>query len=86
MPIATADQHGPLERLEAALAQQQETIARLQQENAELSRLRLQEGSAEQVNEEPTTALSAADSLDAEPDINMYLDSDGEEMTKSLSQ
>ncbi|KAJ5473129.1 hypothetical protein N7475_002695 [Penicillium sp. IBT 31633x] len=54
--------------------------------NAELSRLRLQEGSAEQVNEEPTAALSIADGLDAEFDINMYLDSEGEEMTKSPSQ
>ncbi|KAJ5615035.1 hypothetical protein N7537_000149 [Penicillium hordei] len=76
---------GPLERLEAAFAQQQETITRLQQENAELSRLRLQEGSAEQVNEEPTTTLSIADGLDAEFDINMYLDSEAEEMTKSPS-
>ncbi|OQE44979.1 hypothetical protein PENCOP_c002G03841 [Penicillium coprophilum] len=80
------DHPGPLEQLEATLAQQQETIARLQQENAELSRLRLQEGGVEQVNEEPTAALSIADGLDAELDINMYLDSEGEEMTKSPSQ
>ncbi|KAJ5479028.1 hypothetical protein N7530_004537 [Penicillium desertorum] len=84
--LANADHPGRLERLEAALAQQQETIARLQQENAELSLLRLQEGSAEQVNEDPTAALSIADGLDAELDINMYLDSEGEEMTKSPSQ
>ncbi|CAI7595325.1 unnamed protein product [Penicillium crustosum] len=86
LPRANADHPGRLERLEAAFSQQQETIARLQQENTELSRLRLQEGSAEQVNEEPTAALSIADGLDARFDINMYLDSEAEEMTKSPSQ
>ncbi|KAI3296717.1 hypothetical protein DTO002I6_3481 [Penicillium roqueforti] len=80
LPRGIAGQPDRLEQLEAALAQQQETIARLQQENAELSRLRLQEGSAEQANEEPTDALSITDGLDAEFEINLDLDSDGEEM------
>ncbi|KAI2726197.1 hypothetical protein CBS147332_3084 [Penicillium roqueforti] len=39
-----------------------------------------QEGSAEQANEEPTDALSITDGLDAEFEINLDLDSDGEEM------
>lgn len=78
-PSANADQAGRLERLEATFAQQQEAIARLQWENAELSRLRPQEGSAEQVNREATASI--ADGHDAELEINMDLNSEGEETT-----
>lgn len=71
------------EALLAALAQQREELARLRAQYAALSRLRLPEGSAEDVAA-PVTA-SVADGLDAEFRINMKLDSDGEEMTQSPS-
>lgn len=79
-------QFGRLEQLEAALAQQQEIIAHLQQENAELSRPRLEQGSVQEIAEEPTVAPSITEGLDLEFGAGMSLDAMEEDEGETPSE